>query len=251
MTSGHDIDRLIDTYLTRVDQALSGLTAGERAEILDDLRAHINDALGDPTLASEADARNVLERLGDPADVAREALQRSAGTNGGSIGGQAVQYEPDRTPGALEVAAIILTALFWPIGVLLAWISQRWKVRDKVVATVIPAMSSIMLVGLAIGGMVAFGSQTTTVVSVVDQVQPAEPAPPADIEPRSPAEISDHRDTGGFGARFLGVLAFLGGVIAGPFIAAIYLAIRLQPSTSRTGDTFNNRTQELSAGGRI
>lgn len=61
-------------WLTEVASDLDRLPAGERAELLDGLRAHVREALD----AGESEA-DVLARLGEPAAVAAEALLASPG----------------------------------------------------------------------------------------------------------------------------------------------------------------------------
>ncbi len=38
---------------------------------------------------------------------------------------------------------MVLTVIFWPVGVLLAWLSPRWFARDKVAATALPALGRL------------------------------------------------------------------------------------------------------------
>lgn len=243
-------DQLIERYLERVRVELDDLPADEREEIIDGLQSHIEEAAGSDGTATEADVRNVLDRLGHPQDVAREARTRSHEQTVTTA--QPVRYEPHRTPGALEVAAIILTALFWPIGVLLAWISGRWKTRDKVVATVVPALTTFMLVLIVLGGLVVWGSTSETVTVVADQVEQVDPdagsVPPP--EPRTP-EFTDSMGDGGVLARFVVIFGFIGGVIGGPFFAAVYLAIRLQPGERRGLQTSDGTHRGVPAGGQV
>lgn len=227
--SGRSTDRAIQEYLDRVASQLSDLDAEERNEILDDLKAHIEESVSDLAHASEAEVRNALERLGDPVDLAREARERSSTAQPGMAA--PVERRLDRTPGALEVAAIILTAIFWPIGVLLAGISPRWLTRDKVIATVIPAVGSALLLALLVGGLMVWDTQSSTTVQVNEQGSPAQPAEPGgpEVDERSPNQISETGGSTGEWLRLAVVFGFLIGAIASPFIAAAFLAIRLQP----------------------
>ena len=64
---------LVDTYLELVDKALTGVPAEQRDELLADLRLHISaerEALPEET---EADLRQILDRLGSPETVAAAA----------------------------------------------------------------------------------------------------------------------------------------------------------------------------------
>ena len=226
-------EHLIHQYLEQVERELQDRPPAERAEIRDDLYFHIVEAVGEPASASEADVRNALDRLGHPQDVAFELRGRAPEA---AEEPRSETVSGDKTPGALEVAAIILTALFWPIGVLLAWISQRWLTRDKVIATGVPFLATLMLGVIVLGGLVVWGAGATT-TQVFEHSQPAAPPVPSEREPgaepppepRSPTEISDVSSSGGAVSRLVVALVFLGGVVAGPFAAAVYLAIRLQP----------------------
>lgn len=251
MTSSNP-ESIIQGFLTRVDQELADLSESERTEILDDLRAHIYEAAGDPSTSTEPEVHNVLERLGDPRDVAREARDRSPDYEPEPQPLPPVRYDHEKTPGALEVAAIILTALFWPIGVLLAWVSERWKTRDKVIATVIPFVSTLMLGAIILGGLVAWGATgTSSGAAVVEQDVPAAPADPTEPDERSPQQISEPGSDGMSGfARMLVVIGFLAGIVAGPFISAVFLAIRLQPARQAQPSDYHRGDQGVPVGGR-
>jgi hypothetical protein len=113
-------------YLRRLDEELRDLPAGRRRELVDEIREHIAEA----SPADEAELRTVLDRLGDPADIAAEA--RAAGS-----------APPEKRMGFHEVAAVILLVigglLFpligWIIGVALLWGSSAWSRRDKLIGT--------------------------------------------------------------------------------------------------------------------
>lgn len=70
------VDALVDRYLTDLEAELRGLPADRRREILDEVGQHITAARAALDADSEAAIRTVLERLGDPADIAAEARER-------------------------------------------------------------------------------------------------------------------------------------------------------------------------------
>lgn len=151
--------RLIADYLRRVEVALGGVPAAQRREILDDLQAHIDEALSGTPTPSDADVRNVLDRLGAPEELARDARERLG----------MVSEERVRAGGAgpLEIAAVVLTVIFFPVGILLAWMSDRWRTRDKVIATVVPIVGCALFV---VGFFGAFATMRSgTVDSAVSQ----------------------------------------------------------------------------------
>jgi uncharacterized membrane protein len=67
-------DGLVDNYLQAVGQALVGVPAYRRDDLLEDLREHI--AAGRAEFGpdeTEAQVRSLLDQLGDPGEVAAEA----------------------------------------------------------------------------------------------------------------------------------------------------------------------------------
>jgi hypothetical protein len=126
MTAPH-ADQLIDGYLARLRAAAADLPSGARAELIDDMRAHIGEARGREPEETDATVLNVLDRLGEPAAVVADARDR--------LGIRPAQ--PYRS-GVLEVAAVILVPFLWPIGVILLWMSPAWHWRDKLIGTLVP-----------------------------------------------------------------------------------------------------------------
>jgi len=132
-------DDLVADYLHRLAQASTGLPAGERAELLEQIREHIAADRADAPDDGPARVRTVLDRLGPPEEVAAAA------------GAQAPAPAPPGGP-AREVAAVLLLGvgwvaggLGWLVGLVLAWTSPRWAVRQKVLATLLPAPVLIAL----------------------------------------------------------------------------------------------------------
>src|SRR5438094_8461637 len=72
MTAGH-ARQLVDEYLQRLERELTDLSPDSRNEIIDEIRRHIAEERGGLADESDATLRNLLERLGDPADIAAEA----------------------------------------------------------------------------------------------------------------------------------------------------------------------------------
>jgi hypothetical protein len=88
-------------------------------------------------VATEADARNLVDRLGDPVEIAAEAHRRF-----GTL------VRP--TAGVREVAAVIflslgllLPFLGWFVGVVLLWTSDAWNRRDKIIGSVLTSGGSL------------------------------------------------------------------------------------------------------------
>jgi len=153
MTAPH-ADQLIDGYLARLDAAAGDLPKAARQELVDDVRAHITEARTRETEETDAAILNILDRLGEPAAVVAEARER--------LGIRAPQ--PYR-PGLLEVFAVILVPFFWPIGVILLWMSPAWHWRDKLIGTLVPPGGYL---GLGIFGLTAAHSGSGPCVIVSD-----------------------------------------------------------------------------------
>ena len=66
-----DLTRWSDAYLAELEQAAMALPADRRADLLAQISSHLDAELAGAT--SDDDARAVMERLGDPADVVAEA----------------------------------------------------------------------------------------------------------------------------------------------------------------------------------
>lgn len=118
-------------YLKRLNKAAANLPRARRKELLGEIEAHLSEAL--PAGASETEALNVLERLGEPTDIVAEAEAEA----------ESEAKETPR-PGMRESLAVILLLfggfLFlvgWFVGLHLLWSSRFWTMRDKVVGTLL------------------------------------------------------------------------------------------------------------------
>ena len=126
------LDRLVDDWLARVEQAAADLPDHRRAELLADLREHITVARADLTTETEAGVRTILERLGDPATIAAEARRHEpdpppappAWPAAGSATAPAGQSSRRRRTGAwvaVVVAVVAVVCLGCAVAGLAAW----------------------------------------------------------------------------------------------------------------------------------
>ena len=113
-------------YLRRLDAELTELPRARRREIVEEITGHIEES----GATNEVDIRNVLDRLGDPAEIADEARVRFGVSS--------------RRGGILDVAALILLLIGgflggvgWFVGVALLWGSTIWTTREKLLGTLI------------------------------------------------------------------------------------------------------------------
>jgi hypothetical protein len=204
-------DQIIDGYLARLRGALTGLPAPRQQELLDDVRRHIAEARGALQNETDADILNILDRIGEPADIAAAAR--------GNLDGPA---RPPSRIGAIEIGAVVLTPFLWPVGVILLWISSAWNTRDKLIGTLVPPGGYLGVGLLPVLALVPFQISGGTVCR-----QPAEATSGAPVcqnfgSPPLPGWV------GALGVLLLVVLLVL------PLLTAVYLGYRLRRSAEAT-----------------
>jgi uncharacterized membrane protein len=208
-------DQLVSDYLGRLDSALGGLPKGRREEILDEISNHIAEERSQLPEESDADVRNLLDRVGDPAEVADAARDETV---------DARVQQPHRRIGAVEVLALVLTPLFWPAGVILLWLSPAWNLRDRLIGTLLPPGGYIFIVFflplLLIGGMQPSGGCMTVTDSQGNVIQQSCTGFEA-----LPVWQQDLLQAAGFG--LLALLLVL------PVLTALYMAWRLRKWNSQ------------------
>jgi hypothetical protein len=206
-------DDLIRGYLHRLDGELKELPRERRGELLDEIREHIDDGMADLASPTEADVRNLLDRVGDPTEIAAEARERFG------------VRPPKRS--ALDVATLILLpvggvfipVLGWVVGVIFLWISEAWNRRDKLIGTL------LLPGGLALPGfLMLFATSSSGCVSqgaIVPAGQPGSPSPVASVCPAGPSAL--HQVLVSAGVTLLILI---------PIATAVYLGLRLRARTA-------------------
>ncbi len=115
-----ETDRLVDDYMRRLEAAAAHLQRSRRAELVAEIREHIEAALRQEDTANEVAVRNVLERLGPPEEIV-----------------EAAEPPPSESParaGKLEIAALIALVvpfLGWIVGAVLVVASRAWSGKEK------------------------------------------------------------------------------------------------------------------------
>jgi uncharacterized membrane protein len=117
------VDRLVDDYLDQLEQELRDLPRARRRELVGEIARHIED--GRAEAASEVEVRTLLDRLGEPREIADEARERHDAPR-----------EPSGTPWHEIVALILLlpgsvVPFGWLAGVVMLWLSKRWTVGTR------------------------------------------------------------------------------------------------------------------------
>jgi hypothetical protein len=194
MTTEADI--LVHRYLRDLEAQLHDLPANRRRELLDEVGEHIAAARAALDPETEAGVRTVLERLGDPADIAAEARER--------FGVPATPARP-ATPWLEVIALVLLVIPFvgWVVGVVLVWLSQLWTTRDKLVGT--------------LGGLSWLGAGLGVAMAPLARSGSGSPVGSPLGEPTGPGPIE---------------LVLVVAPFVLPVAAAIYLAFRLRAHTA-------------------
>lgn len=150
-------DTLVRDYLHRLDVAAASLPPDRRSELRQEIADHIAQARAAGDVGNEAALRQLLDRIGDPEDIVAAAREEETSSPGHSY--PPTDYHPRGI--GLEITAVMLLTvgsivpLFgWLAGVVLLWVSQRWRVGEKVLATlVVPGgpFTFLLILGLAPG----------------------------------------------------------------------------------------------------
>jgi hypothetical protein len=124
-------DSLVNDYLDRLESELAGVPRAGRREVLDEIEAHIAEARAELPADDEVDVRNLLERLGDPSEIAAEVRERF---------GVRRTRTTWREVGALILlpfGGLAVPLVGWLVGVALLWLSDAWTSRDKLIGTLL------------------------------------------------------------------------------------------------------------------
>jgi hypothetical protein len=216
----NEYDRLTRTqqYLDELERELQDIPSSQRVELIEGVRTRIEERWAATEDQSLAGFLKLLARLGDPKALA-EAERARLG----------LPAAPRRGPGLLEIAAVVGTALFWPVGVVLAWLSPRWLIRDKAVATALPIVG-LMLLFAAAAPMSVTTTEVPAPASVAVEVPASGSSAPTEFGTSggTPAVETSQRSAETTLALFSMVLVVFG-VAGAPLFSAIYLVLRMGP----------------------
>lgn len=162
-----DPETLVGDYIGRLEALASHLPADRRAELVGEVREHVQLALAEAGVADAATVRNVLERLGSPEEI----VAAEAGADFSTGHGATPTTEPgDRgsRPFSVEARALILLtvgALVLPfvgpvLGLWAVSASARWTLTQKrtaaLIVVVLLAMQAVVLIPPLAGGEIAW-----------------------------------------------------------------------------------------------
>ena len=201
--------REVGEYLRRLQRSMADLPAQRRDEILGEIEEHIASGLAEFPAPTDADVRNVLERVGEPADIAAEARERFG-------------IKPAKRSWTDPAAIILLliggfTIIGWFVGVVLLWISDTWNARAKIIGTLVVPGGLAGALGV---GLMASSAQGGSCGPVEVTVAPA---------PCATAAAS----VGNVVGLILAVV-----LVSAPIVTAIYLSLRLRQVRASDFDEF-------------
>ena len=116
-------DQLVAAYLRRLRRAARGLPRARRKELLDEIADHIGQARA----AGAAPLPDVLGGLGDPEEIAA-AAGPVRGVRLGVGGAAAI---------ALLLFGGFIFLVGWFAGLVILWVSPRWRWPDKLLGTLV------------------------------------------------------------------------------------------------------------------
>ncbi len=160
-------EMLVRDYVDHLEVAASHLSADRRAELVGDVREHIELALAEAGHADEATVRNVLERLGSPEEIVAAEGGPSAPTGGGATGAAEPPDSPSRAVSVETRGLLLLTigALVLPfagplLGLWFVSASARWTLAQKrtaaMIVIVLLAMPFVLLVPAVAAGEITW-----------------------------------------------------------------------------------------------
>jgi hypothetical protein len=124
--------RLVEDYLKELDRSLANLPSAQRKEMVADIEEHIDHQLSELGPApSDSEVRNLLNRVGDPDDLAAEARDRF------DVPAPEPRWTDYLALVLLPIGGLLVPLLGWLAGVVLLWSSRVWSDRDKLLGTLI------------------------------------------------------------------------------------------------------------------
>lgn len=116
-------DQLAAAYLRRLRRAARGLPRARRKELLEEIADHLAQARA----AGAAPLPDVLEGLGDPEEIAAAAGTARVARLGGA----------EAAAIALLLFGGFIFGVGWFAGLILLWVSPRWRWPDKLLGTLV------------------------------------------------------------------------------------------------------------------
>lgn len=129
MKASHS-ERMTKRYLKQLDLALSPLPRPRRRLLVAEIAEHLAQARAELADPSVAEVAKMLNRIGRPEDIAREAVETEIEPTSGAGTRQEVW-----TVVLLLVGGLVLPVVGWVAGVRSLWNSIAWTLLDKLIGT--------------------------------------------------------------------------------------------------------------------
>lgn len=161
-------DQLVADYLSKLSEAAGDLPADRRDELIEEISMHIAEARAVLAAVARTAVADMLAALGRPEDIVRAAADdfdtepvtfapgQPAGSPlaGPELGGnrpaaparpaQAAAARPAQKWRAADIGTVVLLliggvliGLGWIVGVVMLWVSPRWRTSDKLLGTLV------------------------------------------------------------------------------------------------------------------
>lgn len=207
-------DQIVADYLARLETALAGAAPDRRRELLEEIASHLADARAElPDGGDEAAVRTLLDRLGEPGEIAAAAFEDQPAPPAAAPAAEppTPSWKEGLAIALLLVGGIVLPVVGWFAGVALLWTSKVWETRDKLYGTLVIPFGLSAAAALALNGLDASSGESCTEVggSTGETVR----------------ECVSNGSTTSVGAAILLVL-----LIAVPLATSIHLGLRLRDS---------------------
>ena len=158
-----DPEAEIRDYLDALDVAAAPLDLERRAELVAEIREHIDLALGEAGGRDEATVRDVLSRLGSPDEIVAAEMGGAGSVEDGVSASEQASGSSRRALSVesrallwLTIGAIVLPFVGPAIGLWVAAGSMRWSLTQKRTAVliflVLSTMPFVLLVPAALAG---------------------------------------------------------------------------------------------------
>lgn len=141
----HNLEKILNRYLKEIDVRLEEINYAARKEFLAEIRSHLVDKWESGEVQNEESLLQVINEFGDPAEIAEDYLAKSTGE---------VKPQGPYPPSWL---VLVLTVFLWPAGIILAWISPAWRLRDKIIATLIPVVAVVLVLVSLLAARIFYG----------------------------------------------------------------------------------------------
>lgn len=141
------VENILNLYLKHIEIELESLTPFARKEIIAEIKSHLVEEWQSLEEQNEENLLQVINNFGDPREIAADYLARSPEK-------AELQARSSYPPTWL---ILVLTIIFWPAGIILAWLSPAWQTRDKVIATLVPLVLPLATMVLVFAARVITG----------------------------------------------------------------------------------------------